>query len=91
MNYQCFASRLEVCSYDFHGGPYISTKCTLLQDFYEAIDRAELLDFLKNFLIHEDANVRAKACSAIGNMCRHSSYFYNLLVSGFSGTCCIEF
>lgn len=64
----------------------ILTKSSLLQDFYEAIDRADLLEFLKNFLIHEDADVRAKVCSAIGNMCRHSSYFYNLLVSGFSCT-----
>ncbi|KAL0340841.1 UNVERIFIED_CONTAM: Serine/threonine-protein kinase TIO [Sesamum radiatum] len=32
-----------------------------------------------HFLTHEDPNLRAKTCSAIGNMCRHSSYFYNLL------------
>lgn len=40
-----------------------------------------MLEFLKDFLTHEDPNVRAKACSALGNMCRHSSYFYSSLVS----------
>lgn len=40
-----------------------------------------MLEFLKDFLTHEDPNVRAKACSALGNMCRHSSYFYSSLVN----------
>ncbi|XP_058074020.1 serine/threonine-protein kinase TIO [Magnolia sinica] len=57
----------------------VSDLARMSKDFYEAIDKADLLEFLKDFLSHEDANVRAKACSAIGNMCRHSSYFYNLL------------
>ncbi|PSS18186.1 Serine/threonine-protein kinase [Actinidia chinensis var. chinensis] len=47
--------------------------------FYEYINGADMLEFLKDFLTHEDPNVRAKACSAIGNMCRHSSYFYSSL------------
>ncbi|CAH1443525.1 unnamed protein product [Lactuca virosa] len=36
--------------------------------FYEHIDGANILDLLKDFLTHQDPNVRAKACSAIGNM-----------------------
>ncbi|KAL0403381.1 UNVERIFIED_CONTAM: Serine/threonine-protein kinase TIO [Sesamum radiatum] len=48
--------------------------------FYEYINAADILEDLKHFLTHEDPNLRAKTCSAIGNMCRHSSYFYNLLV-----------
>ncbi|KAL0358766.1 UNVERIFIED_CONTAM: Serine/threonine-protein kinase TIO [Sesamum angustifolium] len=47
--------------------------------FYEYINAADILEDLKHFLTHEDPNLRAKTCSAIGNMCRHSSYFYNLL------------
>lgn len=47
--------------------------------FYEYINGASMLEFLKDFLTHEDPNVRAKACSALGNMCRHSSYFYSSL------------
>nr|XP_043607157.1 serine/threonine-protein kinase TIO [Erigeron canadensis] len=49
------------------------------KDFYQHIHGANILEPLKGFLTHEDPNVRAKACSAIGNMCRHSSYFYSLL------------
>lgn len=53
---------------------------TGMQAFYEHINGADIWSILKEFLTHEDANLRAKACSAIGNMCRHSSYFYSLLV-----------
>lgn len=49
--------------------------------FYEHINGASILEFLKKFLTHEDPNIRAKTCSALGNMCRHSSYFYGSLVS----------
>lgn len=55
-----------------------------MQVFYEHLDGAEILQFLKDFLTHEDPNVRAKTCSAIGNMFRHSSYFYSLMVSYFT-------
>nr|KAJ0199998.1 hypothetical protein LSAT_V11C600338920 [Lactuca sativa] len=36
--------------------------------FYEHIHGANILHLLKDFLTHQDPNVRAKACSAIGNM-----------------------
>lgn len=52
-----------------------------VQGFYEYIKGASVLEFLKSFLSHEDPNVRAKACSALGNMCRHSAFFYSSLVS----------
>ncbi|KAK9101234.1 hypothetical protein Scep_024664 [Stephania cephalantha] len=48
--------------------------------FYEHLYRADLLEFLRDFLSHEDPNLRAKACSAIGNMCRHSDTFYSSLI-----------
>ncbi|GFZ04399.1 kinase family with ARM repeat domain-containing protein [Actinidia rufa] len=48
--------------------------------FYEYINGADMLEFLKDFLTHEDPNVRAKACSAIGNMGKHSFYFYSSLL-----------
>lgn len=59
---------------------HISKHVFCLQRFYEYIDAAEILEDLRRFLTHEDSNLRAKTCSAIGNMCRHSSYFYSLLV-----------
>ncbi|KAF3432681.1 hypothetical protein FNV43_RR23783 [Rhamnella rubrinervis] len=54
----------------------ISDLARMDMGFYEYINGASLLEYLKGFLTHEDPNVRAKACSALGNMCRHSSYFY---------------
>ncbi|KAM6555433.1 hypothetical protein CsatB_002452 [Cannabis sativa] len=48
--------------------------------FYEYIDRASVLQYLKEFLTHEDPNVRSKTCSALGNMCRNSPYFYESFV-----------
>ncbi|GAB2249639.1 hypothetical protein Droror1_Dr00012998 [Drosera rotundifolia] len=49
--------------------------------FYEEINKANVVPYLKGLLVHKDPNVRAKACSAIGNMCRHNSYFYEILAS----------
>ncbi|KAL8142701.1 hypothetical protein V2J09_015733 [Rumex salicifolius] len=49
--------------------------------YYDCINKANLLLFLKDFLNHEDPNVRAKACSAVGQMCRHGSYFYDQLAA----------
>ena len=59
-----------------------------MQAFYEYINGACILEFMRDFLTHEDPNVRAKACSAIGNMCRHSHYFYSSLVSNKSRLLC---
>ncbi|KAF1899134.1 hypothetical protein Lal_00019256 [Lupinus albus] len=54
----------------------ISDLARMDKGFYEYIKGASILEFLKSFLSHEDPNLRAKACSALGNMCRHSAYFY---------------
>ncbi|XP_021910831.1 serine/threonine-protein kinase TIO-like [Carica papaya] len=54
----------------------ISDLARMDKGFYEFIHGASILESLRVFLIHEDPNLRAKACSALGNMCRHSSYFY---------------
>ncbi|KAI3986271.1 hypothetical protein MKX01_028552 [Papaver californicum] len=59
----------------------ISDLARMDKDFYEHLNRADLLESMKTFLSHEDPNVRAKSCSAIGNMCRHSPYFYSSLAS----------
>ncbi|XP_076931409.1 serine/threonine-protein kinase TIO-like [Bidens hawaiensis] len=57
----------------------VSDVARMHKDFYEHIKGADILEQLKGFLSHEDPNIRAKACSALGNMCRHNSYFYGLL------------
>ncbi|AEE32527.1 kinase family with ARM repeat domain-containing protein [Arabidopsis thaliana] len=47
--------------------------------FYKYIGEASVLQPLKEYLTHVDPNIRAKACSALGNMCRHNGYFYSAL------------
>lgn len=56
-----------------------------IQAFYKYIGEASVLQPLKEFLTHPDQNIRAKACSALGNMCRHNGYFYSALVSNSTG------
>ncbi|PON97482.1 GPCR kinase [Trema orientale] len=57
----------------------VSDLARMDKGFYEYINRASILEYLKGFLSHEDPNIRAKTCSALGNMCRHSFYFYSPL------------
>nr|XP_009389610.1 PREDICTED: serine/threonine-protein kinase TIO isoform X1 [Musa acuminata subsp. malaccensis]XP_009389612.1 PREDICTED: serine/threonine-protein kinase TIO isoform X1 [Musa acuminata subsp. malaccensis]XP_018677858.1 PREDICTED: serine/threonine-protein kinase TIO isoform X1 [Musa acuminata subsp. malaccensis] len=59
----------------------ISDLARMSKDFYEPISKAGMLEFLKDFISSDCADVRAKACSAIGNMCRHSPYFYSSLAT----------
>ncbi|XP_065853830.1 serine/threonine-protein kinase TIO isoform X2 [Euphorbia lathyris] len=59
----------------------VSDLARMDKGFYEHINGASILEFLKELLTHDDSNIRAKACSALGNMCRHSSYFYGSLAS----------
>ncbi|XP_021764025.1 serine/threonine-protein kinase TIO-like [Chenopodium quinoa] len=57
----------------------VSELARMDKGFYEYIDKANILTRLKEFLTSEDSDLRAKACSALGNMCRYSSYFYDSL------------
>ncbi|XP_072974652.1 serine/threonine-protein kinase TIO isoform X1 [Typha angustifolia] len=57
----------------------ISDLARMSKDFYDPVDKAGLVGYLKEFLCNDDSDIRAKACSAIGNMCRHNSYFYSSL------------
>lgn len=52
----------------------------IAQDFYESIGEANIWDALKACPHHTDPGIRSKACSALGNMCRHTPYFYDALV-----------
>uniref|UniRef100_A0A803MHU9 non-specific serine/threonine protein kinase n=1 Tax=Chenopodium quinoa TaxID=63459 RepID=A0A803MHU9_CHEQI len=47
--------------------------------FYKYIERANIVIRIKELLASNDPTFRAKACSAVANMCRHSSYFYESL------------
>lgn len=48
---------------------------------YSAIARANLCDPIGRLLSHEDPGVRARSCNLLGNMCRHSGYFYEAFVT----------
>ncbi|GLT66726.1 hypothetical protein SLA2020_390780 [Shorea laevis] len=51
----------------------VSDLARMDKGFYEFINRASILERLRDFLSHEDPNVRAKTCNALGDMCRHGS------------------
>ncbi|KAJ0577416.1 putative protein kinase ULK-Fused family [Helianthus annuus] len=58
----------------------VSEVACLNKDFYKYIDGSNILELLKGFLIHDDPDIRTNACRALGSMCRHNSYFYDLYV-----------
>lgn len=35
---------------------------------------------LKTLIVHQDAGIRAKVCNLIGNLCRHTGFFYEKLL-----------
>ena len=46
---------------------------------YEPISKAAIVPHLRLLLTHSDAGVRARVCHLVGNMCRHSGFFYSAL------------
>ncbi len=48
--------------------------------YYPQLKRGDFLDDLGSLLEHANANVRSKACNLLGNMCRHSNFFYGDLL-----------
>jgi len=52
--------------------------------FYVSIHGENLYVVLWRLLCHVDGSVRAKACNLIGNLCRHSAFFYKCLVTPLS-------
>ncbi|XP_071704135.1 serine/threonine-protein kinase TIO-like [Rutidosis leptorrhynchoides] len=57
----------------------VSKVAAMDKEFYKHINGADILQQLKAFLTHEDPYVRGWTCMAIGDMCKHNSYFYSLL------------
>ena len=54
----------------------VSQLARLSQRHYPAIARAGVCDRVGRLLTHDDPGVRARTCNLLGNMCRHSGYFY---------------
>ena len=46
---------------------------------YERLHQADLYPAFHRLLQHSDSNVRAKMCNLLGNLCKHSPYFYSHL------------
>ena len=57
----------------------VSQLARLNQDNYSAIQKSDIHLLLKALIDHTDPNVRAKVCNLLGNLCRHSSAFYEPL------------
>ncbi|KAG5509530.1 hypothetical protein JKF63_06235 [Porcisia hertigi] len=48
-------------------------------DFYPPIHKANLYDCVAALLQHPEKDLRGKACTLIGNLCKHSDYFFEPL------------
>lgn len=42
------------------------------------LQKARLGENLALLVVHTDAAVRARACNLVGNLCRHSDWFYKV-------------
>lgn len=56
------------------------------QENYNCILQANLLPEFHSLIQHRESMVRAKALNCIGNLCRHSTLFYEQLVSPMAGS-----
>lgn len=57
---------------------------------YESIHMIDIYSELKKLIVHREPTVRAKVCNFIGNICRHSAYFYEMLLKNDLIAACIE-
>jgi hypothetical protein len=61
----------------------ISQLARASQEYYAPIHKcgARLYPRFRGLLMHPDASVRAKSCNLMGNLCRHSAFFYPHLMT----------
>ena len=57
----------------------LSQLARLTKDYYQPIHDANLFDLFLNLIRHPEAGMRAKTCNLIGNLCKHSVFFYERL------------
>ena len=58
----------------------ISQLARLQKENYELIHSINIYSDLSRLIEHRDSGIRSKVCNLIGNICRHSSYFYDLIL-----------
>lgn len=59
----------------------ISQLARISKDFYQNIHDANIYNELKVLIVHKDAGIRSKVCNLIGNLCRHTGFFYEKLLN----------
>jgi fused-like protein len=62
---------------------FLSCLCRKSQNVYTAIHKLNILSDLKYLLDNSDSSIKSRVCNLIGNMCRHTEFFYDELK--FSG------
>lgn len=58
---------------------FLSCLCRKSQNVYAAIHQLILFPDLKYLLENSDSSVKSRVCNLIGNMCRHTDFFYDEL------------
>jgi len=58
----------------------ISQLARISKDNYDMIHQLNIYRPLKTMIQHRDPGVRSKVCNLIGNICRHSGFFYDMLL-----------
>jgi fused-like protein len=58
----------------------ISQLARLRKENYDKIDEVKIYPDLRRLMEHRDSGVRSKVCNLIGNICRHSAFFYDMLL-----------
>ncbi|KAL0477105.1 hypothetical protein AKO1_006248 [Acrasis kona] len=48
--------------------------------YYNNIGATDICVHIKNLIVNKDCRIRSRTCSLIGNMCRHSNYFYEIFL-----------
>lgn len=49
------------------------------KDYYQPIHEANIYEPLLQLLKHSEGGIRSKTCNLLGNLCKHSNFFYDAL------------
>ena len=59
----------------------VSQLARISKEYYEGIHNMGIYTDLRNLIGHRESSIRAKVCNLLGNLCRHSHFFYKHLQS----------
>ena len=57
----------------------ISQMARVSEQYYKYIDEMEIYSDLIQLINHSDPVIRSRVLNLIGNLCRHTKYFYKIL------------